>query len=262
MMNRIRPQNHSGFTLLEILISISILAILVVILISGLQVGVKSWEKGAERISQSQSTRVIQDLIFQDIRSCHPYYISTPNKRILVFKGEKDRIDFISASTSFIAQSNDVGLREVSYYIDDDSSTDENGLVIREAMITGRDDVFSEDRGILVELDPNVTEIKFRYFVTSDSLRVPESELEEGKWLDSWDSMDTELGIIEEESDESVDNFMERINLYKQKYFPRAIEIVMKVEMKRGKSTEEVELPALIIPIKTGQHFTNPHVRR
>jgi hypothetical protein len=179
-----------------------------------------------------------------------------------VFKGQKDRIDFISASSSFIAQSNDVGLREVSYYIDDDSSTDEEGLVIREAMITGRDDVFSDDRGILVELDPRVKKISFRYFIATDSLRVPDSDLEEGKWLESWDSMETELGIIEEGETENIDNMMEQINIYKQKYFPRAIEVIMTVVMKKGKSTQDVELPALVIPIKTGQHFTNPNMRR
>lgn len=255
----VKHENIRGFTLLEILIAISIMSILVVILIAGLQVGIKSWEKGSERVDSSQNIRIIQDLIFQDIRSCYPYQIKILNKRTLVFNGEPARIDFISASSSFLTKSKNIGLREVSYYIDDDPSTEEEGLVMREAMITGREDVFSEDRGLVVELDPNVRSISFRYFIAKDSLRTKDSDLENGQWLDRWNSMDTSMEIPTQVGDEEL---QEQITLYAQRYFPRAIEVTMEVEVKRGKSSEVVLLPSLVIPIKTGQHFSSTRRRR
>jgi general secretion pathway protein J len=253
--------NHSGagFTLLEILLAISILSILVVILISGLHVGIKSWEKGEERIDESQTTRIVQDLIFQDIRSCYPYQIAFENKRTLVFQGESDRIDFIATSASFVSQSRDVGLREVSYYIDDDPSTDQEGLVVREAMVTQKEDVFSDERGTIIELDNHVKSIKFRYFIANDSLKIAESGLENGQWLDRWDSLTSSLEYSPEVSD---DELAAQIESYKQKYFPRAVEVTLEIETSEGNKTELVSLPPLIIPVQTGQHFTNPHLIR
>jgi prepilin-type N-terminal cleavage/methylation domain-containing protein len=244
----------SGFTLLEIMLAISILAILVVILVSGLQVGIKSWEKGEERIEETQTIRIIQDLIFQDIQSCYPYKQEISKKAILAFKGQAHRIDFISASQSYITHEKEIGLREVSLYIDDDSGSEEEGLVIREAAITGMEDIFEDSRGTLVELDPRVKSISFQYFIASDSLQSKQSDLENGKWLSQWDSMSTSMDIpIDVESDDTN----EQIQLYTQKYFPRAIQVDIEVEVKHGKSVDVVKLPSLVVPVKTGQHFSS-----
>src|SRR4030042_7003529 len=198
-------------------------------------------------------------VVLQDIQSCYPFQLNIDKKRTLVFIGDSSEINFISAAKSFLTRTKEVGLREVSYYVDDDSGTEEEGLVMREAMVTGDVDVFSDDRGFIVELDPNVKKISFRYFIASDSLTSESSDTEEGKWLDKWDSMDTSMEVpIEVEGDD----LQEQIQQYTQRYFPRAIEVTIEVEVKKGKFVELVTMPSLIIPVKTGQHFSNKLYRK
>ena len=62
----------SGFTLLELMISITILTMILGIILGAMRLGSRSWEVGEKRIDRVQKIRMTHDIISEDIKSILP----------------------------------------------------------------------------------------------------------------------------------------------------------------------------------------------
>jgi prepilin-type N-terminal cleavage/methylation domain-containing protein len=114
----VRAQNlkSKGFTLLEVLVTLTILTMLLGVIFGCLHMGIRAWEKGEEIAEENQEMRIVKDLISQQIRSIYPYRFREGNIESPAFKGEDDSIRFIS--TMGATSRGAVGLTFVSYFID------------------------------------------------------------------------------------------------------------------------------------------------
>ena len=214
------PEN--GFTLLELLLSISILSVLLVAIYGTLSLSARTWEKGERDIEKLQRERVVMNILSRELKSIFPYKV-TPSeldthKEFYAFEGKKDSISFVSAVP---LRGGKGGLSWLTFLVEDDL-----GLVVleRDAL---RTDIFKEretlDKDEMEVLDQQVTDIRFEYYQLKDGKTEGEGE---GEWEEKWDAE-------------------------KEGTLPHAVKVVLTVEEEgRGEDSEgEIYTRELIVPL-------------
>ncbi len=168
-------KNNKGFTLLELLISITLSVIVLAILFAGMRLGYKSQEKGKEREEISQRIRILGDRITWLLRGAYPYIITRPEGKKVYFMGKSDTIGFVTTSVENTAEGPEdrAGLKWVSL------SVDSSGLKLREAVYF-LEDVFEDTVGRTYIIDPTVQEIDFEYLDSPD-------QNTEAIWKNEWE---------------------------------------------------------------------------
>jgi prepilin-type N-terminal cleavage/methylation domain-containing protein len=96
VIRTIETSRESGFTLLELLVSIVILSLIVTISYSALMVGSRSWQGTANTIKENSTTRFAVEFIRKKIEQLYPIYWQDGVKRVLAFQGEEDGLKFIA----------------------------------------------------------------------------------------------------------------------------------------------------------------------
>jgi general secretion pathway protein J len=171
-------QKNKGFTLIELVIALTLSVVIVVILLAAMRLAYKSQAKGAERIEIDQKIRVMGDRITWILRGAYPLFMKKTSEREqkLYFEGESDKIGFVTSSVDGYGKGPEdlAGLKWVSFFIDSD------GLKMREKVFF-LEDVFDDSGGKVYLLNPEVKKLEFEYY------DIPEDETE-GDWVSEWDS--------------------------------------------------------------------------
>ena len=175
-----RLRNNRGFTLLELLIAITISILILVVLGAAMRLGYKSQERGTERGEMMQKVRILEDRIAWLIRGVYPFYLKKPDEKKIFFDGKSDRVGFVTSSidTHGTGPEDTAGLKWVSIFVDSE------GLKIREKIFF-LEDVFDDSNGKVYLLDPEVRKIEFEFF------EIKEDE-KQGTWISEWDPSDKE----------------------------------------------------------------------
>jgi len=175
-------QKNKGFTLIELVIALTLSVVIIVILMAAMRLTYKSQEKGAERIEVDQKIRVMGDRITWLLRGASPFFINKTADRDqkLYFEGESEKIGFVTASVDSYGKGPEdaAGPKWVSVFVDSE------GLKVREKVFF-LEDVFDDDGGRVYLLDPEVKKLEFEYY------DIPEDETE-GDWVSEWDSDEKE----------------------------------------------------------------------
>ena len=161
---------EKGFTLLEILIAMTILSLIAVIIGASLRLGIRAWERGEADIEGSQNIRFFVERLSQQIKSAYPYQMQIDGEKAIAFQGKSDSIFFVASSV----RDNEGGLKWFSYFVKDGSLTVQEGILPDKKVM----EKISENGEVL---DLNISGLKFEYFSS-----------EKKEWKQSWDSK-TEL---------------------------------------------------------------------
>ncbi len=183
-----------GFTLLELIIAFAILGVVILIIGSGLRIGVKAWEKGEEIVDETQRIRVLWERLSFEIKSTYPYQTEGAVEKKMVFEGKSNSLSFV---TTAVGTEGKGGLKWVSYYLKD------NGLMLKEKRLPDKE--LDEAKGEEIILDPGVKDIRFEYY-----------EKNEGDWETSWDSK--EKGRLPEVIKVSI--YLKQKGSYKKEELP------------------------------------------
>ena len=96
-----RRKGETGFTLLELLISLSIMSIILVLVLGALRIGFRAWEKGDRMVNDQREYRVALDRIKAQLSSTVVNLASlsgkTGQKSPVVFNGSEDSLSFVSS---------------------------------------------------------------------------------------------------------------------------------------------------------------------
>lgn len=163
-----------GFTLIELVLALSILAIMVTMLFGGLRVGIRAWQRGEERAAVLQHGRSITQLLQEALAGIYAYRgqadKDTPTQFIL-FQGTTERLSFVTVSppVSFPVP---MPFTAVTLSLD---SGDVPGLAIREKALPNFDPFEAVAPSVV---DPTITAIHFRYLRDG------------GSWEETWDGAD------------------------------------------------------------------------
>ena len=159
-------REKTGFTLLELILALTILSMVALIIGSGFRLGIKAWEKGESETRETQRLRALSGLISQNVKSAYPYNMKIEQEKVVVFEGDANSLLFV---TSFV-EPRDGGFKWVRYSYSDGS------LVFTEGKLPDKNflDKIAENEEII---DSDIGEITFEYL----------SSFEE-EWQESWDS--------------------------------------------------------------------------
>lgn len=186
-------QNHHGFTLLELLISTTLIAVLVVILSLALRTGIQALSRGKEANLQNMPIAAIEGLLAKQLRAAVVRNPSEPTS-FAFFKGDESQIAFL---TSYAPLGNlSGGWFLVCYRYDSNS----NSLIFAQKIIARRDafpqtipeefttDIGSKDMerqlqdGWDVEVVSDVPKIRFAFLSPASVSKRPD------EWENKWEA--------------------------------------------------------------------------
>lgn len=162
-----------GFTLLEVLIALSIVGLLLTIAFGGLRVAMAAWRQGEDRAEAHQHVRAVAHTLSRALGATYPYRGTRglSPEAIVLFAGAESRLEFVTQAAPLPLQA-PVAFTAVAIALDEDG---EAGLVVRQRALPNRDP-FTE--GTVVMRDPSVTSLAFKFLT------------EDGAWVDTWDGQD------------------------------------------------------------------------
>ena len=167
-MNVIK-RKEQGFTLLELLISLTILTMVTVIIGAGLRLAMNAWEKGDIETDETQRLRILSSMFSQQLKSVFPYTIEIDSEQVIVFEGDKNSILFVTTTDDILYG----GLKWIRYDYKDKTLYYKEGLLPDKELI----DNIEGDEEIL---DSEIGEVTFEYFVAHAD-----------EWRESWDFNDS-----------------------------------------------------------------------
>jgi general secretion pathway protein J len=169
-----------GFTLLEMVLSLTIVGLIVALVGAGFNVAGTAIGGGERAAEQSQRIRLTADILMRQIKSTALFPARDDDYEYPFFKGTRQDLAFVTAA----AQSGGGGLAVVTYRVQGNPPS----LVLSEsadvnADILGNADRLDEMRWQHAVLLQGFTDLYFRYLV-SDGV--------ETEWFDAWDGKDEE----------------------------------------------------------------------
>jgi general secretion pathway protein J len=170
--------NKSGLTFIELIISFSILTLILIIVLGALRLGFRFWDRGEKVSLEAQKQRMVWSSLKYQLCSIYPYRARIENKKLLIFKGERDKMEFVSLFSYYLQDKG--GLRYCRYKIEHDESGEGFSLKVFETRAVNADlgelDIGDEGFRVLVGGIPPVI---FQYA----GQKVPGEPLE---WFATW----------------------------------------------------------------------------
>ncbi len=176
-------KRKNGFTLLEVVVSLTIFGFIVLIIFGTFRLGISSWERGESIKDESQKLRILFKMISGQIKSAFPYKIKTKKAEgdYLAFKGNSDSLKFIS-SVSF-KKARPEGFVYVIYEFKKNGK-EEGSLYYYEEKVLNRDFFENTPKDELkAPLLEGISGIKFEYYREENKDKNWREE-----WVDEWDS--------------------------------------------------------------------------
>src|SRR5512139_1278264 len=89
----------TGFTLIEVVITLTILGFICLIIFGAFRLGLSAWERGESVKDEYQEARIVSQLITQQVKSAVPFKIKSQQAEgdYLAFEGDVHSLRFVSA---------------------------------------------------------------------------------------------------------------------------------------------------------------------
>lgn len=173
----------SGFTLIEVIVTLTILGFIVLMVAGTFRLGLSSWEKGDAIKENYQKVRMISQLVSRQVKSLVPYKIKTEKAEgnYLAFDGKVHSLRFVSALG--IKARRPEGFVYVVYQFKAEGEK-KGRLVLYEQRALNRD-FFEDDlkEEAAVTLFEGISQVRFEYFREADKEK---SRTEE--WVEEWNA--------------------------------------------------------------------------
>ncbi|MCG8593145.1 MAG: prepilin-type N-terminal cleavage/methylation domain-containing protein [Kiloniellales bacterium] len=188
-----RPETDSqgGFTLLELLVAISVFALLSVMMYGGLNFGIRAWERVGEADTRQSDVQLVQNLLRRAFAEVQPAEVGGPRRRLrLAFEGDRDGLVFVGPMPAYLGPGGNhlIGLQVEG--------------AGRERALTLRWEVFREERPDLAFTEAaerevllfGVQDLRLRYFGAEDEALSPQ-------WRSQWRDDEALPRLIQAEVD-------------------------------------------------------------
>jgi general secretion pathway protein J len=168
-----------GFTLLETVIALTLLAAMLAMLFAGLRTGIRAWDAGSGRGDRADQVLLAWSFVRKELTAAFPWRFKDPLSVKLAFKGERERLRFVSMRPAEIGGG---GLAFVSFEFEPSRGREKGGrLVMRRAYAAAESrDFASVDEAEKFTILDDVTAVRFEYFGAENDTVSP-------SWSDKWD---------------------------------------------------------------------------
>jgi general secretion pathway protein J len=161
--------SRGGFTLLELMLSLVIIAMMVGILTGALRLGIKAVDSGERRIDSLERLGASVRIINSQVQSLNPLTYVEDGVKMYYFEGDGESIRF---SSNYSIWGGAKGYVIVSYKVEED----EEGKLL----LAASENIIGIESIRETTLLDSLETASFEYF-HNDPLE------EDGEWLDSWD---------------------------------------------------------------------------
>ena len=168
-----------GFTLIEMVVAMTILGTMLMLLYSGLSFALRSWDASDVNGRRTMDRRIGENFLRREIAELFPMRWKDPVTLKVAFEGDARHMRFVSSRPAGITMG---GLSLVSLDVEDDAKDRRSrNLVMRRAMPDDEAKDFGPlDKAETVSvLIANVDAVDFSYFGS-------ENDFAEPRWVDDW----------------------------------------------------------------------------
>lgn len=104
-MRQAQLHRQPGFTLLELLVAITLMGLVLVALYGGLRVGMNSWEAGEARSEAVNRQRLVLEFLRRQLaQSVTVHTANERGERLVRFTGQADAIEFVAPLLAYLGQ--------------------------------------------------------------------------------------------------------------------------------------------------------------
>ena len=156
--------HSSGFTLLELVIALTIVTVIVVIIFGALRIGIRAWEKGEKDVDIRQRQRIVLDLIKHQLASTCVSEVRARDQQLVPIKGDSKSIEFISQIP--LTPGSQVGIVLVKYVVKREMGGDKERFIFYERNVALPDKKIgagSPEEGDYAELMSGMKSMVFEY---------------------------------------------------------------------------------------------------
>tara|TARA_B100001123_G_scaffold411299_2_gene507399 strand:+ start:134 stop:1000 length:867 start_codon:yes stop_codon:yes gene_type:complete len=278
-MKNIISKNQAGFTLIELIVSLLIVAIIIALGLGGVRLGITARNVGEYKVDTFQRLRIITEQLTQKLQSTYPVFVTqkdgipleqgaTSSHRIMAFEGESDSLRFVTFTSPITATSQDSFIHEVKVYIGKHPETGKQGIILMEKEISGGD-IFSTinpdaENTRYFLLSENVSQIKFRYYQVQklqpkQIKEVNNSPTHSGNWVNR-----VVMDPFEVTQETPINPLLEFEKANKIS-LPRAVEITIEITSSRTENKENLSedaktffSPPIVVLLNSGMEIAVP----
>jgi general secretion pathway protein J len=169
---------RTGFTLVEVLLAVTILSLVIVGVYGVWSASLKAWKRGGEATEVFQRQRVVMETLTQLAESA-VYFAASPDLYAIIGAknpGLGDSVSFVTASDAFLppSEANDIGMRRVTISMEQDEYHRTYLAIVNQPALTVKDNSKQELQAHVVSMD--VSGFAIRYLDPRD-----------GNWYDKWE---------------------------------------------------------------------------
>lgn len=174
---------NTGFTLIEVTITLTILGLIVLIVFGAFRMGVSAWEKGDSLKDEYEKVRIASQLISRQFKSIVPYRVKTEKAEgdYVAFEGKSQTVRFVSALSTRARRPE--GFVYAIYEFKQEGR-DEGHLMLYEMRALNKD-LFEEhpkeEEG--VSLCEGISKVKFEYYREENT-----DKNQQAGWVDEWNA--------------------------------------------------------------------------
>jgi len=171
-------KRQAGFTLIEMIVAMTILGVMLGLLYQGLVFALRSWDASDVNGRLTMDRRIGENFLRREVSELFPMRWKDPITLKVAFEGDNKHIRFVSSRPAGITTG---GLALVAVEIaDDPKNPRQRNLVMRRAMPDDEQKDFSPlDKAEASIIVANVDSVEFSYFGA-------ENDFAEPKWMDDW----------------------------------------------------------------------------
>jgi general secretion pathway protein J len=174
-----RDARAAGFTLVELLIALTLVGLLTTLVYGGLRLAAEAWSRVDRRTNDAADLRVVADVLRHALSAAYPAYASAdPNDRSIAFDGKADSVALVAPLPQAIAAGVPAQLR---FFVAGDDRPRSLFMGWRfDLPVADRDGPLPENRLVLLD---HVRAIRFAYFGAAAAGDAPH-------WQPSWRARD------------------------------------------------------------------------
>ena len=175
-------KRQSGFTLIEVLIGMSLLSLIMLLLFGSLRISARNWDAGEQRIAEVSQMAAVQNFFRRYLSTAKPVQQIEEDdiddeQSGLAFVGGHDSVDFVA---SLPASAGRLGLQVFSVKLQSQDDSKAIIVAIKPFYPTADDEEWEKEE---VELITGIRHFKFSYFGTL-------KQHEQAEWHEDWKDQD------------------------------------------------------------------------
>jgi len=164
---------QAGFTLVELLVAVTLLGFLLAALFSGLSFGARVWERSDEQASHARDLQLVHRVLSDLLGRAFPGVTEEDGELLYEFQGRSDRLRFVAFAPPYAGKG---GLSKIELWVARSESRHQLRLARRTYGALAGQSAREEDDALLIESD---APLSFEYFGLL-------KDRSDASWHDAW----------------------------------------------------------------------------